>query len=290
MSTRTINTANVVMAPDLSAEPFEIIIARKIKNHKMSMLKVFMRLDEDQDSKISKKDLKSSMRSMWNIDLTDGQIDHMLKRASYFAPSKVTESRKKNTSPTNVDYETMGYQEYSKYIEATASSRTSASSTLFGSTSINASPERSSFKGNVVYDKGINTSSGRSTLKGDVAKCLKDKSSGKNDLRSKMTQKLSTNHLTSNNSDSETDKALIWSFLDHFHHNHIGLIEAFHILDISNSNSLSAIDIHHGLKKIDVEISVKRARSLTSKYVDVCGRMNKPGFVRFLTSAPKAIQ
>lgn len=89
------------------------------------------------------------------------------------------------------------------------------------------------------------------------------------------------------NGDYKRDDVLIWSFLNYFRAKNKAFTQAFDILDVTHSKALSAQDVQRGLKNSGVIVSIERIRQLTKKYVEVGGRMSRPGFVRMMTSIGK---
>jgi Ca2+-binding EF-hand superfamily protein len=142
----------------LAAEMYEIVISRKIKMQKLPMLQIFMRIDGDGDGKVSKKDLFVALQDLWEIKLTDEQIDHIFQRSALLAPDTVKESRQLDNSPGSIHFEKMGYQEFSNYVQVTSGSRASSSSAQFGAAHIASSPERKSLKGQHVESRQAESS------------------------------------------------------------------------------------------------------------------------------------
>lgn len=97
-------------------------------------------------------------------------------------------------------------------------------------------------------------------------------------------QSVETRH---DNADHKSDEELIWIFLNHFRDLNKTYVQGFHILDKNDDKVLSAKDIRNGLKVCGFDVSLERSRSLISKFTTRGRDLDKPGFVRFITSVPK---
>ena len=345
------------------AQRYEIAIARKMKEKQLSKDRIFRQFDCDNDGRISKSDFRNTLQFLFKMELSDEQADHIFKRSSYFAPSSVKESRLNDSSPDSQDYEKMGFQEFSKYVETTAFAMVSTPPINTDTPHI-ASPSpipnhSTPLRRKIVEDKAtqlkrkviekiqqivpgdLSTEEGNtlSFLQMDTSKdnqvtgkefedwlrirnkldfsdeemtlirgewrkeealslqefnsflkcmnyeCMEDDSSI--EIFEKLTE--NQNPLQEiENGDSKRDDALIWSFLNYFRGKNKTFTQAFDILDVTHSKALSAQDVQRGLKHSGVILSIERIRQLTKKYVDVGGRMSRPGFVRMMTSISKS--
>lgn len=117
------------------------------------------------------------------------------------------------------------------------------------------------------------------------------------DTNADMIQRLSINQNIQNVSpngetedgDAKSNPVLIWALLNYFRDHDKSFLQAFQILDVTNANSLSAQDIQRGLRSAGVVISLERSKDLIKDFVQVGGRMTKPGYVRLMTSAPRDV-
>ncbi len=90
-----------------------------------------------------------------------------------------------------------------------------------------------------------------------------------------------------NHDDSHmSDVELIWAFLNHFRDLKKSYIQGFHYLDKDDNKYLTAREIRAGLEECGLNVSTERCNELMASIVSAGGKMDKPSFVRFITSAP----
>lgn len=356
-------TATEIMSVDLPpAQRYEVAIARKMKEKQLSKDRIFRQFDCDNDGKISKSDFTNTLQFLFKMELSDEQTDHIFKRSSYFAPSNVKERRLNDTSPDSRDFEKMGFQEFSKYVETTAFATVSTSPSHLDTLVVEyltpvphleplphrkivdnkvialqrkviekiqqiAPSDSPTVEGNTLSFLQMDTSKDNQVtgeelddwlrtqndlsfsdeemilIRGEWRKeealslqefniflkrlnseCLQDESI------TNILEKLLENQSPLqeiDNGDYKRDDVLIWSFLNYFRAKNKAFTQAFDILDVTHSKALSAQDVQRGLKNSGVIVSIERIRQLTKKYVEVGGRMSRPGFVRMMTSIGK---
>ena len=108
-----------------------------------------------------------------------------------------------------------------------------------------------------------------------------------------MERKLAVNQrdgselISGQNVDYKSDSEMIWALLNYFRSIDKTMIQGFHHLDQFENKRLTADDVSNGLKQAGLNVSLIRSRQLISKYVSRGGQIDKPGFMRFLTSLPK---
>jgi len=111
--------------PPPPAQPFEIVLARKITSKGGPLLRTFTALDGDNDGIVSKTDLRIGIQNLFNIDLQDDQIDIMFLRFVY-----INNLMAKGSSDEELSG--MRYQGFVNYVDKTADSHTLSSDSMNG--------------------------------------------------------------------------------------------------------------------------------------------------------------
>jgi len=337
--------------------PFEVALAIKIKGRRMSPTHTFIRLDEDEDGLISKKDLQDSLGEVFGMGLSYGQIEALFNRACFFRSTnmRVVESRNdpQASGENGIDFST-----FQKYIEHTAMDTSSPTSTMYGSYGIAATVKknkngprkntRSVFAKTKVLRSlvlrlleqsattdgmaatqsflEIDASRNNHITRGQFMEWLEDGhgvilteeelsmvlGEWQDEEVLTMTEfthfvdslKVNTGKRTSTSPNEQilkdtfihpqqmnlldndkSDNELIWAFLNHFRAIGKTLVQGFHHLDETDSKNLSAAEISKGFKKAGLNVSRERSRDLINGFI-TRGRLDKPGFVRMMTSVP----
>ena len=117
--------------------------------------------------------------------------------------------------------------------------------------------------------------------------CSRDNSNHEMIQRLSVNQNINPSPSEAEIGDAKSDEVLIWALLNYFKDYNKSYLQAFEILDVTNAKSLSAQDVQRGLQGAGMTITLGRAKDLIRNYVQVGGRMTKPGFVRLMTSAQR---
>ena len=336
--------------------PFEVALAIKIKGRRMSPTHTFIRLDEDEDGLISKRDLQDSLGEVFGMGLSDDQIEVMFNRACFFRSTSTRDVESRN-DPQASGERGIDFATFQKYIEHTAMDTSSPSSTMYGSyggmtTTVKKNKDgvprrdsRSVFaKTKLLRSKvlrlleqsattdgmaatrsflDMDTLRNNHVTRGEFMEWLRDVN-GVNLTEEEldmvlgewqdeegltMTEftlfvdslKVNSGTRTSpdepimkhtfihprqiNVSDNDkSDNELIWAFLNHFRAIGITLVQGFHHLDETDSKNLSAAEISKGFNKAGLNVSQERSRELIIGFIMSGRLLDKPGFVRMMTS------
>jgi len=108
------------------SQPFEVAVARKLKNRSSKLMDTFLKLDFDGDGFVTRSDFKKSLHNIYGIDLTEEQMDAIFTRFAFFDESMIS-STDEGVQLSGGTHHGIRYADFVKYIHATAMESPSSS-------------------------------------------------------------------------------------------------------------------------------------------------------------------
>lgn len=348
-------------------EPFEVAISTKITTSRKPLLQTFVRIDEDEDGLISKKDLKNALNNMYEMALDDDQIDVMFRRSQFFSERRILRQGSDSSTEEERDEKNeqlISFPVFQEYMKSTADGSDSVSPTkMYGSTinikvgfrtdaklpwmddrrsvvakkkdlrnlvletiqqSIpsesvgmatthtflemdtlrNNQVTKSEFISWLRVEKGLELDEEEVKLVlgewqkeegltlqeyGFFVTCLENKCTDTEKIKQLTENQRPDEAPLVRDDDGKSDTELIWALRGYFHGVGKSFMQGFHELDKSDGKTISSSEVSDGLRTAGLVVTHARSKELMKGFVKPGGDMDKPGYVRFITSAPENV-